>query len=157
MTLRILRRAVGLAILGVGAVHLQQYLGAGYSSIPTIGTLFLLNAIGSAIVGLAMLAPLEAALSDRAERAVTGVLAAAAALIATGSLAALFVSETGTLFGFAESGYRAAIVAAIVLEAVTVATAVPLAVVELRRTLAVRPRRRPEAAAARPSEVWSGR
>ncbi len=32
-----------LAVLAMGAVHLQQYIGADYRTIPTIGTLFLLT------------------------------------------------------------------------------------------------------------------
>jgi hypothetical protein len=35
-----------LSLLAVGAVHLQQYFEL-YSSIPTIGTLFLLNVVGA--------------------------------------------------------------------------------------------------------------
>jgi hypothetical protein len=34
-----------IAILVIGAVHLELWLWHGYRSIPTIGTLFLLNAI----------------------------------------------------------------------------------------------------------------
>jgi hypothetical protein len=38
-----LRRLSAIAILAVGAVHLKEYLGDGYQSIPTIGPLFLRN------------------------------------------------------------------------------------------------------------------
>ena len=40
-------RAVGaLALIAMAALHLQQYYDAGYSAIPTIGTLFVLNFVG---------------------------------------------------------------------------------------------------------------
>src|ERR687887_2679026 len=52
-------RALGaLATLAVGAVHLQQYFKL-YSSVPTIGTLFVLNFAGATVIGLALLAPIE--------------------------------------------------------------------------------------------------
>src|SRR5690242_15622547 len=52
-------RALGaLAVLAVGAVHLQQYLWL-YSAIPTIGTLFILNFAGATAVGIGLLAPVE--------------------------------------------------------------------------------------------------
>ena len=47
-----------LAVLSVGSVHLQQY-NFLYSSIPTIGTLFLLNFVGATAIGLGLLAPVE--------------------------------------------------------------------------------------------------
>jgi hypothetical protein len=111
------RRLGALTLLAVGAVHLQQYIGAGYHAIPTIGWLFLLNAIGSALVGVLLLAPLERA-ARRGELA-AGVLSVAGVSIAIGSLVALFVSESSSLFGFSESGYRTAIVVAIIAEGLT--------------------------------------
>jgi hypothetical protein len=126
--IRTMRILGALALLAVGAVHLQQYLGAGYRMIPTIGPLFLLNAIGSAIVGLALVLPLERRLPGRIGNGAVAALATAAVLIALGSLIALFVSESGSLFGFSESGYRTAIVIAIVAEAATIVLLVPVAV-----------------------------
>jgi hypothetical protein len=105
-----------LALLGVGAVHLQQYIGANYQAIPTIGTLFLLNAIGCGVVGLALLLPFERALGPRRADAAIGPLALAGVAIAAASLVALFISESSSLFGFTESGYGTAIVVAIVTE-----------------------------------------
>lgn len=111
-------RALGaVATLAVGAVHLQQYFKL-YSSVPTIGTLFVLNFVGATAIGLALLAPLER------------VGAAAVALVSLGgiglsatSFVFLFVSERTPLFGFQEPGYdppaiafsRVAEVAAVVL------------------------------------------
>ncbi|MGZ6669732.1 MAG: hypothetical protein ACXVH3_34215, partial [Solirubrobacteraceae bacterium] len=117
MTMRAARLLGALSILGVGAVHLQQYSGNGYSTVPTIGTLFLLNAISAGVVGFGLLLPLGRMLGRRRGNAAVGVLALAGVAIAVGSLVALFISETGTLFGFSEGGYRSVIVIAIAVEA----------------------------------------
>jgi len=110
VTLQKTRRLGAIAILAVGAVHLEQYLGSGYHSIPTIGPLFLLNAVSSGVVAIGLLMPIERVFHDRGAQLASGLLAAAAVAIAAGSLIALFISENGKLFGFSESGYRAAIV-----------------------------------------------
>jgi hypothetical protein len=121
-------RAVGaIAVLVVGAVHLEQYLD-GYSSVSVIGPLFLLNFIGAAVIGLGLLAP-----AARLRRAHVLLALGGIGLAAT-SFVFLFVSEHQPLFGFQESGYRAAIVIALVAEAV--------AVVALAAYLAVRKRMR---------------
>lgn len=133
MIVRAMRFLGALAILAVGAVHLQQYIGAGYRAIPTVGTLFLLNAIASAIVGLGLLVPLERVAAARRADAAHGMLALAAVAIAVGSLAALFISESGSLFGFSESGYRTPIVVAIIAEAGTIALLAPVATLTLVR------------------------
>src|SRR5437588_2988909 len=112
MTLRAARFLGALSILGVGAVHLQQYIGNGYSTVPTIGTLFLLNAISAGMVGFTLLLPLERTLGARRADAAVGMLALVGVGIAVGSLVALFVSETGSLFGFSEHGHQAPIVIA---------------------------------------------
>ena len=64
MTLQIMRRLGVIAILVTGAVHLQQYLG-DYQDVPTIGPLFLLNAIGAAVVAVGLLLPLQRWLGER--------------------------------------------------------------------------------------------
>jgi hypothetical protein len=132
VTLQKVRRIGAIAILAVGAIHLEQYLGSGYHSIPTIGPLFLLNAVSSGVVAIGLLMPIERVFHDRAHLA-SGLLAAAAVAIAAGSLIALFISENGKLFGFQESGYRTAIVIAIVAEAVTIVLLAPVAVLSLMR------------------------
>jgi hypothetical protein len=133
MTLRTMRRLGAIALLAVGAVHLQEYLGDGYRSIPTIGPLFLLNAVSSGLVAIGLLAPLERILHHRRAELMSGVLAGAGLAIAAGSLIALFVSESATLFGFSEAGYGTAIVLAIIAEALAVALLAPVATVSLRR------------------------
>jgi hypothetical protein len=136
MTLRTMRRLGAIALLAVGAVHLQQYLGAGYRSIPTIGPLFLLNAVSSGVVAIGLLAPLERIFHHRRAELASGLLAGAAVAIAAGSLVALFVSENGTLFGFSEAGYSTAIVLAIIAEALAIVLLAPVAAVTLKRAAA---------------------
>ena len=152
MTMRAARLLGALSILGVGAVHLQQYSGNGYSTVPTIGTLFLLNAIGAGVVGIGLLLPLNRMLGPRRGNATVGILALAGVAIAVGSLVALFISETGTLFGFSEGGYRTVIDIAIAVEALAAVLLTPLAVVSIRRALGrqtQRPRRPAGYAASR--------
>ena len=43
-----------LALIARGALHLQQFYSAGYSALPTIGTLFVLNFAGGVALGLAL-------------------------------------------------------------------------------------------------------
>lgn len=120
-------------------MHLQRYLGAGYSSIPTIGTLFLLNAIAAGLIGFGLVAPIAAVLSGRRADLVVGLLATTGALIALSSLIALFISENGTLFGFHEpASGGAAVVAAIAAEIAAVLTTVPLAALCIGRAVSRR-------------------
>jgi hypothetical protein len=156
MILRAMRLFGALAILAVGAVHLQQYIGAHYRAIPTIGTLFLLNAIASAIVGIGLLVPIERELSARRGDALIGTLALAGVAIAIGSLAALFISESGTLSGFSESGYRAPIVVAIVSEAAALVLLGPVASLNLRRAVSRRRGERARRGSERPARLDYG-
>ena len=133
MKLRTIRRLGAIAILVVGAVHLQEYFGADYRSVPTIGPLFLLNAISSAVVAIGLLAPLERIRHGRPVELTSGLLAGAGVAIAAGSLIALFISESGKLFGFSETGYGTAIVLAIIAEALVVVLLTPVAVICLKR------------------------
>lgn len=117
--LQLARYLGAAALLGVGIDHIQQYFGAHYSAIPTIGTLFALNFAASVLLAAGLIFPIERVLPRRAN-VVLGGLAAAGIGVAAGSLAALFVSEQTPLFGWMELGYRQAIDISIVLEAVTV-------------------------------------
>src|SRR5437764_3861981 len=101
MTLQLMRRVGAVGILLTGAVHLQQYLG-DYQAIPTIGPLFLLNAIGSGVVGLGLLIPIERWLGARRGKIAVGLLALGGVAIALGALIGLYIAETSTLFGFSE-------------------------------------------------------
>ncbi|MFL5959574.1 MAG: hypothetical protein ACJ75G_04800 [Gaiellaceae bacterium] len=108
-----------LALLAVGAVHLQQYEFL-YSAIPTIGTLFLLNFSGATLIGLGLLTPLERLLGRLGGVAVA-LLAFSGAVQAATAFVFLVVSERTPLFGFMEPGYDPpAIMASRVAELVTV-------------------------------------
>ena len=133
MTLRTMRRLGAITLLVVGAVHLQQYIGNDYSILPTIGPLFLLNAIGAGVVAICLLAPIERILGDRRADLTAGLLAVVAIAIAVGSLVALFIAESQPLFGFMEDGYDTPILIAIVSEALTMILLAPVAVASLRR------------------------
>ena len=107
-----------ISILVVGAIHAQQYYEAYFYVVPTIGTLFLLSFIGAGIVGVTLLAPIRK-LGERLGDAILGLAALGAIGIAIGTFVSLLISEYTPLFGFMESGYRLAVVLAIVFDALT--------------------------------------
>lgn len=111
----ILRTLGAIAVLVVGAVHLEQYLD-GYSGVSVIGPLFALNFAGATLIGLGLLVPVAHV------RRVHPLLALGGIGLAATSFVFLFVSEHHSLFGFQEHGYRAAIVIALAAEAVAVVT-----------------------------------
>ena len=115
-----------VAVLAGGAVHLQQYIVQNIWFYPAIGALFLLNVIGSGVVGLALLAQLDRMLPARRANAAVTVLTATGLLISIGSLVFLFISESSSLFGFAESGYRTPVVLAIIAEGATILLLTPV-------------------------------
>ena len=111
---------VGAAgVLATGADHLDEYAANGFSTVPTIGTLFLLNFIAAAVVGLGLLLPLRRIAPRLAER-VRALLTLSGIGIATTSLIALWISETSSLFGFTDHGFRPTIIAAVIAEATAV-------------------------------------
>jgi hypothetical protein len=144
MTLQIMRRAGVVAIAVTGGVHLQQYLG-DYQSIPTIGPLFLLNAIGSGVVALGLLLPVERWLSKRRGEIAVGLLALGGVAIALGALVSLYIAETSTLFGFSEGTLETVMWIAIVAEAAAVALLGPVAVAYLTLPSSPRSTARPRA------------
>src|ERR1700746_2530617 len=104
-----------LAVLATGVAHIEQYSVDNYSTVPTIGTLFLLNFIASIVIAVGLIAPLRRVTGNYTD-AVRALLALAGIGLAVLSIAALLVSESSGLFGFVEHGYRMAIVVAIVVE-----------------------------------------
>ncbi len=98
-----------LSVLAIAADHIEQYHAQNYSTVPTIGTLFLLNFISSVVVAVALVFPLRR-VAGRFAVALRRVFAMGGIGIAAGSLAGLLISETSSLFGFTENGYRTAIV-----------------------------------------------
>jgi len=110
-----LRTTGAIAILVVGAVHLQQYL-SGYHAISIIGPLFVLNFAGATVIGLGLLIPVARLRSAQRLLALGGIGLAATSIVF------LLISEHQSLFGFHEYGYRAAIVIALAAEATAVVT-----------------------------------
>jgi hypothetical protein len=104
-----------LAVLATGGAHIEQYAVDSYSTVPTIGTLFLLNFIGAIMIAVGLIAPIRR-VTGRYTDAVRAVFALGGIGLAVLSLAGLFVSESTGLFGFVEHGYRMAIVVAIAVE-----------------------------------------
>lgn len=105
-------RYLGVAsILVVGGIHLQQYKSVPISQVPTIGTLFILNAIGAAGVALAI-------------TALRGKLAALASLggigISVGALVSIVIAMNGTIFGYSEPSFRPGVTIAVVAEVLSV-------------------------------------
>ena len=144
MTLQMMRRIGVLAVLVTGAVHLQQYLG-GYQDIPTIGPLFLLNAIGSAFVAVGLLLPVERWFGERRGEIAVGLLALGGVAIGVGSLIGLYIAETSTLFGFSEGTLETVMWIAIVAEATALVVLGPVAVANLVRSSNTRPTAGPRA------------
>jgi hypothetical protein len=109
-----------LAELAIGTDHIQQYYAQNYSTVPTIGALFLLNFISSVALAIALVVPLRRvaghfAVPLRRAFAVGGIG------LAAGSLAGLLISETSSLFGFTEHGYRLAIALSVAAEVAAIA------------------------------------
>jgi hypothetical protein len=108
-----------LGVLATGADHLEEYTVNHFSTVPTIGTLFLLNFLGATLIGIGLLLPLRRITGSRAEP-VRAVLAVSGIALAASSLVGLWISEQASLFGFSDHGYRPAIIAAIVAESVAI-------------------------------------
>jgi hypothetical protein len=107
------------ALLATGADHLDEYAGNGFSTVPTIGTLFLLNFIAATVVGVGLLLPLRR-ITRRFAEPVRALLALTGVGIAAASLIGLWISETSSLFGFTDYGFRPTIVTAIVAESTAI-------------------------------------
>ena len=113
------RAAGALSLLAVGAVHLQQYFKLFYS-VPTIGTMFVLNFIGATAIGLGLLFPVERLFGRWGSRMLALLVLGGIGLAAT-TYAFLLISERTPVFGFMEAGFfPAAIMAARVSELLTV-------------------------------------
>jgi hypothetical protein len=123
-----LRMLGAIAVLVVGAVHLEQYIADHFNVVPIIGPLFALNFAGATLIGLGLLVPAARL------RVVHLLLALGGIGLAATSFVFLFVSEHQPLFGFQDYGYRTEIVVALAAEAA--------AVVMLAAYLATRVRRR---------------
>jgi hypothetical protein len=108
-----------VAVVATGVDHLQQYYGADYSTVPTIGTLFFLNFVAAIVIAAGLIVPLGR-VAGRHAGAVRAAFAVGGIGLGALSLLSLFISEGSGLFGFVEHGYRTPIVIAIVAEAAAV-------------------------------------
>lgn len=100
-------RVLAVALLLVeGAIHLQQVEGP-LNAVPTISTLFLLNAIGAAAIALVL----------AGSRGFVSVLGALAGLgLTLGALVSLAISRASVLFEYSEPTLRPAVVFAALVE-----------------------------------------
>jgi hypothetical protein len=108
-----------VALLVIGGVHYQQYRYAFYSSIPTIGPLFLLNFVAGTALGLFLIVPVRPRLG-RLGKLLDQLAALAGLGVAAGALVALLISEHTPLFGFMEHGYRFVIVLTIAADSAAI-------------------------------------
>ncbi len=116
-------------LLAQGAIHLQQYEGPLHA-VPTISTLFLLNAIGTATLALTL----------AGSRSGLAAVASMAGLAMTlGALVSLAISRTGTLFEYSEPTLRVAVVLSAMVE-LAVVLALAGFLVAHRRAETVSPR-----------------
>lgn len=100
-------RVLAVALLLVeGGIHLQQYEGP-LNAVPTINTLFILNAIGAAGIGIVL----------AGSRGFASVLAALAGLgLTIGALVSLAISRADVLFSYSEPTLRPAVTLAAFVE-----------------------------------------
>ncbi len=100
-------RLLAVALLLVeGGIHLQQVEGP-LAAVPTINTLFTLNAVGAAVIALAL----------AGSRGLVAILGSLAALgLTLGALVSLAISRAGTIFNYSEPTLRAAVVLAAAVE-----------------------------------------
>jgi hypothetical protein len=108
-----------VAVVVTGADHFDEYAANGFSTVPTIGTLFLLNFIASTLVGVGLLLPWRV-LAKRFADPLRTLLAVSGIGIAAMSLIGLWISESSSLFGFTDYGFRPTIVVAIVAESIAI-------------------------------------
>lgn len=109
----LLRFLVIALLLVEGGIHLQQYEGTLHS-VPTINTLFLLNAIGAALIALPL-----AVVRDR----LAILLALSVAGMSVVALASLAIARASTLFNYSEPTLRGAVTFAALVELAAVIAA----------------------------------
>ncbi|MGH3835667.1 MAG: hypothetical protein ACRDSF_08165 [Pseudonocardiaceae bacterium] len=128
--LMVVGRLLGVGLTAaMGWIHLQLWVN-GFREVPVVGTLFLLNAIGAAVLAAALLVVPVRLLSAAA--AVTAVFTA-------GTLAGLILSLTVGLFGVQESLQTPLVPATLMVESAGVLALVLIAILAPRSSR--RPRR----------------
>lgn len=117
-------RFVTIALVLVeGGIHLQQYEGPLHQ-VPTINTLFLLNAISAAVLALAL-----AVTRDR----LAILLALGAAGMSVVALVSLAISRTSLLFDYSEPTLRFAVALAAIVEVTVVVVAAVFVALRIRQ------------------------
>lgn len=101
-----LRLLAVVLLLAQAGIHLQQYEGP-LNAVPTIGPLFVLNAVGACAIALLLA-------GSRGSGAVLGSLAGLG--LTLGALVSLAITRAGTLFEYSEPTLRAAVVASALVE-----------------------------------------
>ncbi|MGH3881842.1 MAG: hypothetical protein ACRDRC_00355 [Pseudonocardiaceae bacterium] len=128
--LMVVGRLLGVGLTGaMGWIHLHLWVD-GFREVPVIGTLFLLNAIGSAVLAVALLV-----VPDRLRSAT----AAVTAVFTAGTLVGLILSLTIGLFGVQESLQTPLVPATLIVESAGVLVLVLIAILAPRSSR--RPRR----------------
>lgn len=123
-------RLLGVALTAaMGWIHLQLWVD-GFREVPVIGPLFLLNAIGAAVLAVALLVVPVRLLS---------AVAAVTAVFTAGTLAGLILSLTVGLFGVQESLQTPLVPATLIVESAGVVLLVLIAILGPRSSR--RPRR----------------
>jgi hypothetical protein len=123
----ILRTLGAMAVLVVGAVHLEQYFAEHFNVVPVIGPLFVLNFAGATLIGIGLLVPGARMRPLHLLLALGGIGLSATAFVF------LFLSENQPLFGFQDYGYRTEILVALAAEAAAVVTLTVYLAVQARR------------------------
>lgn len=126
----VLGRLLGVGLTAaMGWIHLQLWVD-GFREVPVIGPLFLLNAIGAAVLAVALLVvPVRLLI----------VVAAVTAVFTAGTLVGLILSLTVGLFGVQESLQTPLVPATLIVESAGVLLLVLIAILGPRSSR--RPRR----------------
>jgi hypothetical protein len=125
------RYLTALLLIGIGVVHLYENIHNHYNVIPIIGTLFYLNFAGALALAIAIAAPIDRL--STIGRPLLRLLMLAAARFAAAAIAGLLISESSTLFGFHEQGYRTSIELSLALEGAVILLAALFLALDARR------------------------
>ncbi len=123
-------RLLGVGLTAaMGWIHLHLWVD-GFREVPVVGTLFLLNAIGAAVLAVALLVVPARLLS---------AVAAVTAVFTAGTLAGLILSLTVGLFGVQESVQTPVVLPTLMVESAGVLVLVLITILAPRSSR--RPRR----------------
>lgn len=119
---RALPVAAAVLLVLQAALHLQQYVSAGFRSVPVIGPMFLAHAVLAVVVAAVVV-------WRRSWPA-----AAAGIALSVAAILALVLAKTVGFLGFTSGPWQAIEIATVVVEILTVLALVPLASAALRET-----------------------